>query len=199
MWYAVPTELDDEHRAVEAEIRAAFRGVTREGGVSWSETIAIDFGRTTEERAAARAADTDRSWEELVDGTDKADRQRGGMASFFDAIGMRYYLPVLMIRDLRGDDGGAMDSLFWCEPLLEYRLKQWSLLDDPQRKVIVRFLRFSIARAGAYGDERSWARVAYDGCWREFDPEPLPVLPPPRVRLRLVKHRPNSEGESPKG
>lgn len=53
--------------AVEALVFEAFKGVTREGGVSWHEAEAIDFQVSDEEWDEARALDTEKSWEELLD------------------------------------------------------------------------------------------------------------------------------------
>lgn len=44
----VPKHLEEEQAAVEAQIRAAFKGVTRDGGVSWSEAESIDMYETEE-------------------------------------------------------------------------------------------------------------------------------------------------------
>ena len=55
MEFNIPARLKAEQLAVEADIRAAFAGVTREGGVSWTETDAIDYNSTAAEVAEARA------------------------------------------------------------------------------------------------------------------------------------------------
>jgi hypothetical protein len=59
---ATPQPLAAEQRQLEAAIRDAFRAVDRRGGISWSEADAIDNYASDEERAAARARDTEPSW-----------------------------------------------------------------------------------------------------------------------------------------
>jgi hypothetical protein len=103
-----------------AEVYAAFKGVTREGGVSWSETRVMDGFGTEEQCVAARASDTEHSWEELVDDPRwRADMGVGGFA-FLDAIGFRYYLAPALIRELRQLPAPGLD--FWltasyCKPI----------------------------------------------------------------------------------
>jgi hypothetical protein len=86
-------DLEAEREALIAEIYAAFKDVSREGGVSWSETYVLDFYGTPEERAEARDRDRDWSWTDLVDDPDWQIGQGSGGLTFLDAIGFRYYLP----------------------------------------------------------------------------------------------------------
>lgn len=92
--------LSLERDSILKEIDVAFAGVTREGGISWSEAVALDNYGTDEECQEARAKDKDISWKELV--TDPHWRPLPGVGgfSFLDAIGFRYYLPAAMIRTL---------------------------------------------------------------------------------------------------
>lgn len=96
----VPGEMVEERAALIAEIHAAFEGVMREGGVSWSESEVVDDFGTDEERAAARAEDTDRCWTELAYDADWNIGPASGGWSFLDPIGFQYYLPAAMIRRL---------------------------------------------------------------------------------------------------
>lgn len=82
-------DLQSEHQALIKEIHAAFAGVSREGGVSWSETRVLDMYGSDDERKAARAQDTDRSWSELVDDPKWYEIGIGGF-SFLDPISVRY-------------------------------------------------------------------------------------------------------------
>src|SRR4051812_779232 len=63
----LPPQLKLEAAAVENEIRIAFRGLSRDGGVSWSESVELDLHKTPDEQAAARARDVEAHWEDLVD------------------------------------------------------------------------------------------------------------------------------------
>lgn len=94
---------DETVRDLAFAISAAFAGVTREGGVSWSESDVIDAGGSDERRAEARACDLDQDWTELV--ADPAwQRWQEWPWSFLDPIGQRYYLPAMMVRGLLGDN-----------------------------------------------------------------------------------------------
>lgn len=102
----MPLDEKDRERLIQ-RIYAAFRGVTRDGGISWTETGVIDDYGTDEERARARLEDTDRSWEELVDDPRWGPDTGWGGYSFLDAIGFRYYLAPAMVRAVRsGQDTG---------------------------------------------------------------------------------------------
>ena len=86
-------------------IYAVFAGVTREGGVSWSEADFLDGPpRKIADRLKYRANDNDENWESLVeDPKFKFGPGIGGLG-FLDAVGFRYYLAPSMIRALRGED-----------------------------------------------------------------------------------------------
>lgn len=146
----LPPSPAAERDALIAEIKAAFDGVTREGGVSWSESEALDdaFGGT-EAFAAARESDKDVSWAELVDALDWQPVDFYGGWPFLDTIGFRYYVAPAMIRCLRGD----------CREAIEYHLEreltaqdspggagQWPELTDRQNKCIRAFVRHMVAR-----------------------------------------------------
>lgn len=161
--------MEKEREALVEHIYEAFRGVSREGGVSWSETFVLDNYGSKEERAAARASDMDRDWTELVTGDAMRPAIAFGGPSFLDAIGFRYYLPALMLRAF--DDEGDNNSLIFHLTLgdgecREYFAKQWSLLDRRQRLCVKRFVRYMVAlcREQGYGMEEEWAE-AYASYW----------------------------------
>lgn len=173
----IPDHLQRELAAVEADIRSAFRGVTREGGVSWSETSVIDDYGSDEERAQARARDVEPSWEALVDDPTWFIGDPGfcGDFVFLDAIGFRYYTaPALIrvLRDERGDDAVAM-SLDPADGLRD----RFNLFSPAQVDAILRFIRLMVALEAVRGEfSISLWRYAYQG-WRERLPE-IPALPP---------------------
>lgn len=131
-----------------AEVHEAFRDVSREGGVSWSEAEVIDFYGDPDECEAARKSDRDTHWSQLLDDPNWNSAPGVGGFWFLDAIGFRYYLPAVMIRSLRsGFDEGfesyVSNSAVSEEPSLQqYRLQQQSLLDESQRRCIVRVLLY---------------------------------------------------------
>jgi len=138
----VPEQLLTEQNAVEAEIRAVFKGVTRVGGTSWNEGWAIDVYRSEEQLAAARAMDREKSWEELVDDPNWNANSMGPWA-FLDAIGIRYYMAPAMIRDVR--NGWADDGLMWTLEYPIYEPELSGLLTPPQSAALDRYFRFLIA------------------------------------------------------
>ncbi len=179
--------LHRERALLIAEIHGAFKDVTREGGVSWTEAYAIDDYTYSvddnnvldEERAKARALDKDISWQELVDDPKWPPGPDFGGFSFLDAIGYRYYLPATMIRDLRGlspDHPIEQSSLgFHLAPrssaeMNEYMEEQLALLDQSQRRCVARYVRFMRDWYRVFTDwgyTERWAK-AYDRYWAQY-------------------------------
>ncbi|RYG32934.1 hypothetical protein EON81_19455 [bacterium] len=90
-----------ERDALIAEIYGAFADVDREGGVSWSEAMAIDNYEPPEVRQAARDGDSEDGWRSLVDDPAFTYHELSSEWSFLDSIGFRYYLPVFLIKSVR--------------------------------------------------------------------------------------------------
>ncbi len=157
----VDPELAEEKVALIEEIYAAFEGVNRQNGVSWSESRVIDDYGSDKERKLARERDLESSWQALVD-PDRwsAETHIGGWA-FLDAIGARYYLPAAMVRIIsEGYDNGLRFFITY-RPELGDSFEQWSALDSRQKKTVGRFLRYMIAVAEETGDESE------DAGWEE--------------------------------
>lgn len=185
----VPNELEVERNALIPEIYAAFAGVSRESGVSWSEAVVIYNVGSEEDRMKARESDTDRSWMELADNEKWIAGPGVGGWSFLDPVGFRYYLPAAMIKQLRtGHDAFPCSSLnyelkldrtlpAWAPKLpnapsasqmREHTLRKWSMLDDRQQRCVARFVRFMIGLSKATSDEwgvNDWQTV-YNGYWK---------------------------------
>ena len=90
------------------EVRTAFDGVAREGGVSLSEAWVIDDRGSAKERAEARQQDTEARWQDVSE----EDIAYGSVClHFFDAVGFRYYLPAYIIWVLRHMDNKDPSSL----------------------------------------------------------------------------------------
>ena len=173
--------MDDERsRALIDEIYDAFRGVTRDGGVSWSEAFAMDGYCVADERVEARKGDTDKSWTELVD-SDWGEHPGLGGGAFLDPIGSRYYLPAAMVRALRR---GESELAFWLELVgtydrdlwrarsalaFEFKLpgsswsrfeaSRWSLLDERQRNCVKSFITLMLHGA------REWENAEVEERW----------------------------------
>lgn len=167
---ADPTKhLDRERQAVERTIRQAFAGVSREGGVSWSESVIIDgvgSDRTPEE---ARALDTEVRWEDLVDdGNWHHDVTIGGF-SFLNPIGFRYYIAPAMVRCIRENGGEFISYALNVDG--DYKRKMVSLINAYQAHAIARFIRLMIVVLAARQDDiygAPWS-TAYKSYWRHWD------------------------------
>lgn len=183
-----PTELQAERNTLIAEIYAAFKGVSRLGGVSWSESAAIDGYGTEDERRQARQRDTDENWTELAINK-KWDAGPGDSRwIFLDAIGFRYYLPAAMVRSLlSGYEAYSCYDLSFTLTLnkatkpsgIEQRestLQKWSLLNDRQRKCVARYVRYMITweesrsfpKTGCHDEATTWRQV-YERHWKMFE------------------------------
>jgi hypothetical protein len=179
----LPGEDAIEKERLISEIKSAFAGVDRQGGVSWRAAQIADFWG---DESQADYVDSDSSWEDLVDDRNwNPDSGDGGWA-FLDAVGFRYYIPAGMLRAIR--DSLDLSFLFAfpkAGDLENYRLKQWSLLDLRQRRAIAYFLLYMDAQLRAAmaeiteGDEvlswpvwpenktTPWMR-AYRNYWHQF-------------------------------
>ncbi len=157
-----------------AEVNSAFEDVTRDGGVSWSQSEAEDIYRTAEEYAAAAKMDTDVRWQDLVE--DEAWRHDPGVGgfAFLDAIGFRYYLPAAMVRDLKRGITDVLDLHLNCPPPgakdRKRFLKKWSLLDERQRRCVAEFIRYGIDREAidSMGEVMQNYQHAWENYWHEF-------------------------------
>jgi hypothetical protein len=164
-----PHSMEQEREALVKHIHDAFREVSREGGVSWSETFVLDDYGSDEECAAARAADTDSHWTELLEGDAMRPAIAFGGPSFLDPIGFRYYLPALMLKafDDECDNNGLIFHLTLGDgEFRDYSREKWSLLDRRQRLCVKRFIRYMVAlcREQGYGMDEEWAG-AYASYW----------------------------------
>lgn len=143
------------------EVYAAFKGVAREGGVSWSQSMLHDHGvrpYTPREYREAGESDRERRWEELVDPSKWKPHPSWGGFNFLDEIGFRYYLAPAMIRELMrpGEEvmlrlclvGGGAAALF-------------SILDERQRACVVQYAKHMLDESR----EQGWIDLAAD-YWR---------------------------------
>ncbi len=163
-----------------------FRDVTREGGVSWSETFVHDGGGDEDDCRRARQQDNESSWEELANDPDLELFPGTGGFCFLDPIGFRYYLPVAMVKKLRGEYGHTGEIDFHLDLpkmwLRNYTLKQWSNLQPAEIQSVCEFLKcmdiVETEQDSPYsvpGEARvtSW-KNAYRSHWVKLDSNPLP-------------------------
>ena len=165
-------ELDAVRNAVIAEIYCAFQNVTREGGVSWGESVVLDDYGGPDECEAARMRDTDANWGQLVDNKRWVPECGSGGFNFLDSVGFRYYLPPAMVRSLQsGQDEGIRLKL----SMLRSRPEQFSLLDQRQRLCIARFLLYMARHSDepylVCNDKDEWLATLNAGWWEYLDDE----------------------------
>jgi hypothetical protein len=162
----LPADLEAERHAVEAAIRAAFKGVDRAGGVSWSQSVIVDNFGTSHEEAAARALDTERSWEQLVDDSAWIEEPGLGGFNFLDPIGFRYYMAPAMIRCARRSYGEFTSFAL----NIDYKFKRnlVSLFTPAQAHATARFIRFMIRADPEDANGGDW-KIAYKSYWHAFD------------------------------
>jgi len=153
------------------EIKTAFKGVTREGGVSWSETVVIDDYGTREERAAARTRDKDKTWLEIANDP-KWDFNVGlGRHNFLDPIGFRYYLPAAMMAVLtRAIDTSSLElSLRSAD---EFDINKRSLLNDRQLACVKHFIKHMIHETNNTSSQQNWRKL-YESYWKQIPEVPM--------------------------
>ena len=131
-----------EQDRVEAMIRAAFAGVTRDGGVSWTESVVIDGDNSYRTTGEARAEDKDTGWEQLVDDPNWHHNVGIGGFWFLDAIGWRYYIAPAMIRCTRMADPALANALDADGVGSRDRMR---LITSEQACAIVAFLQLMVA------------------------------------------------------
>ncbi|RYG63278.1 hypothetical protein EON80_21565 [bacterium] len=114
------------------------------------EASAIDSNGGPEERAAARAKDTEKRWQDVSSETFLANQD---VFHFLDAKGFRYYLPALMVWNLRfiGTAGHEHNS-YVIESLenvlqeTDYLLGHFQSLTLEQARAVAHFLEFHAER-----------------------------------------------------
>jgi hypothetical protein len=153
----------------EAMVREAFHGVTREGGISWSETEFIDRWGERHKRAAARAKDVEACWEELVEDPAWDHEVTIGGFNFLDAIGFRYYIAPALVRCVRS--GGGEFTSYALKIETEHQRGIVSLLDERQQRAVARCVRLMIDMHEAESDETYGAawKAASRTYWGRFE------------------------------
>jgi hypothetical protein len=131
-------------RAVEDEIRMAFRGITLGGGTSLRQAQCADgFSdavRRADSASPAQAEITD-DWSQVP----LKELQRDCIAHL-DALGFRYYIPALMLSLLDHYESssmrviGTLSGLYPKKDSWEYHMHRYSVLSLAQRIAIARFL-----------------------------------------------------------
>lgn len=168
----VPDSLTQERDELIAVIHEVFLGVTRDGGVSWSETYILDSAGSKSDQAKARELDTEKSWQELVNDPRWQPGLLVGGWSFLDPVGFRYYLPAGMIRAANLSCSIFFPSILNASFIedREWALNLWSKLDVPQRRAIAHFITFmkKLESELDHASEATKWEQAYESYWFEF-------------------------------
>ncbi len=152
-------------------INQAFDGVELEDGVSLHETRVIDDYGSKSARQAARRYDTQTRWQDVPINW-LADLN--GL-SFFDAKGLRFYLPAYMVWTLENfhttTSNAAEGTIYRLCPhprgqLRRHALALYQIFNEMQSRTICGFLRFMQDEL----DQSSGTRIqwALDDYWGKF-------------------------------
>ncbi len=184
------TPISQQVSALIEEITEAFLYVSRGNGIMLSEAWVIDAYGSDEERAAAKAQDTDTHWQEVPED----DISFGYLClSYLDPVSFRYYLPAYMIWTLKNyghTDSTTPEAIFSNLKLTDQNFHQWAvdlkqrlgLLPPPEyskinKRELERFNIFSLEQsksiahflqffAECHTDEI--AQKALDSSWQKF-------------------------------
>ncbi len=133
----IPEHLKSEQQAVETQIRAAFRGTRRAGGVSWSESHEVDNYEGQERREAARAKGSEDCREDLIDDPNWDHETGVGGFNFVDAIGYTYYIAPAMVRCSRRGESEKVPYALTIEG--DFKQDLVRLIDGRRARAVARF------------------------------------------------------------
>jgi uncharacterized protein DUF6714 len=129
-------------RAVEIEIRTAFRGVTLGQGISLRQARFAD--RFQDVPPHLRMGEIADDWSLIQ--MDELESESDGIAHL-DAFGFRYYIPALMLSVINHYESSSMRVIGTLGGLYpkkdnswEYHMHRYSLLNPPRKAAIARFL-----------------------------------------------------------
>ncbi len=158
-----PAEFERLRDKVQQRLREEFCDVTRDGGVSWSQTEVIDDWGTDEQERAARASDRDRDWLEVAN--DPLWPKPNGSFSFLDPIGFRYYLAAAMFRALhtRSTHVGNEDLHFVLDVRYDKHRRAHFKLFTPGQRDATRLFIESVTLWAEFEETRDeWTDLLYD-------------------------------------
>jgi uncharacterized protein DUF6714/cysteine-rich CPCC protein len=149
-----------EQDRLEAAIRGAFSDVSGKGRTKLRDAYRADYDL----EARFDWLDDESSWQRIPAEVLEFFGNATGVFNFGNIEAFRYYLPAYMIHQLRGGNPSAIRALDLKPPkdLGPQALDEVKILDEAQRAVVVRFLRFLLDHEGP--DER--IERALDRVWR---------------------------------
>ncbi|QKX17657.1 DUF6714 family protein [Microbulbifer sp. YPW1] len=120
-------------------IKKAFDGVSRIGGMTLSQSTALDDGFSEEEVLAIPPTEQDEKWTEVPD--KELEENDFGLANI-DEIGFRYYLPAFMIYSLKYGEESPSNV---CNHTGHMLCSPWDHTDtfsSEQKKAIKKYLKY---------------------------------------------------------
>jgi hypothetical protein len=132
-------------RAVENEIRMAFRGVTLGQGITLRKAQLVDVSRDAARNLHAASP----AHGEITDDWSRVplNELESESIAHLDALGFRYYIPALMLSVLDHYESSRMRVIGTLRGLYpkkdsgwEYHMHRYSLLNHAQKTAIARFL-----------------------------------------------------------
>lgn len=145
-------------------LREQFADVNRVGGISLHQTSVVDAYGSTDAMQAAALLDTDTHWTEVKDEWIEQFINCGGL-NFFDALGLRYYLPAYLDWFIRKGDGANHEV----SQILMYKLQAAyvgnqtfeNLFTPQQMAVITLFLTYVAEHCAEYAQDAAQIMAAY--------------------------------------
>lgn len=142
------------------QITEAFKDVMLEDGIGLSEATAIDDYKDEAYKNQCKLVDEKLNWQ-IITSTELNENYTS--LSFFDDKGMRFHLPAFMVCELKGEYRFGM--AFALTHLSDYTKKQFSLLNQSQRKVVKLFLEYLLQDPN-YDFEKPTIQAAIDNYWQ---------------------------------
>lgn len=142
-------------------IKLAFKGVQLGNGIGLLEADGLDDRKSQIELAELRTQDKKTDWEEISD-----DYLNKGWSSltYFDAKGMRFYLPAFMISDIRKNYNHHL-YISLCNEI-GHSYQQFSLFTNEQRMVVREYLNYVFTNED-YCQPNEMVANALLGYWNE--------------------------------
>tara|TARA_B100001093_G_C26430581_1_gene843824 strand:- start:174 stop:659 length:486 start_codon:yes stop_codon:yes gene_type:complete len=135
-------------------INAAFENVELDGGVSYLHAESLDMFEDDYDKSISNPLNEKRNWKSLINYHDF--KKGDGVFSFYDSIGLRFYLPVYLTIAVLNPKEETVDSLLYT--LTNKDDKRFEILNKQQCKCIHRVLQFIRFNSG-YEHEFSWGDI----------------------------------------
>jgi len=154
-------------------IESAFAGVKLDGGVSLEQAKVIDNygeGVTEQEFKNLPRNENRENWKDIPDNALEPDP----CVAHYDAKGLRYYLPRLILSVLANYDNtsmrviGTLQALYPKPDFWEYHMNQYSELNYEQKQAIALFVEALPNLVSLDREDRVMMERALEKYWREY-------------------------------